>query len=97
MIQNFELYNIALLSRIHVTEQEISKYITDLNKMLDCVNILQEVNTYNVTPTTHITSMRNIWRDDKVNPSSDKVKKILFDNAPDIENSFYKITKVLSI
>ncbi|MDR0915520.1 MAG: Asp-tRNA(Asn)/Glu-tRNA(Gln) amidotransferase subunit GatC [Endomicrobium sp.] len=97
MIKKCEFNNIAFLSRIYVNEQEVNKYITDLNKMVTAVNILQEVNTDNVIPTTHMTSMRNIWRQDTVKSSTNSVKKILFNNAPEAENCFYKIRKVLNI
>jgi aspartyl-tRNA(Asn)/glutamyl-tRNA(Gln) amidotransferase subunit C len=97
MMQKNEFNNIISLARIHVATQEVNKYITDLNKMLDSVKLLQKINTDSISPTTHVTLMKNVWREDIVELTPKSIKKILFDNAPATENFFYKIRKVLNI
>lgn len=96
-MQKNEFNNIISLARIHVATQEVNKYITDLNKMLDSVKLLQKINTDSISPTTHVTLMKNVWREDIVELTPKSIKKILFDNAPATENFFYKIRKVLNI
>ncbi|MDR0890730.1 MAG: Asp-tRNA(Asn)/Glu-tRNA(Gln) amidotransferase subunit GatC [Endomicrobium sp.] len=100
LINAHELNNLAFLSKIYIQRQEAINYIQDLNIMLKCVAILHEVNTDNIMPTTHITSTRNVWRQDIVYIEHGTITTVLMKNAPCIEKStknfFYKIEKVIT-
>ncbi|OEG69358.1 hypothetical protein ATZ36_10040 [Candidatus Endomicrobiellum trichonymphae] len=90
-----ELEITAFLARIHIKEDEKEKYLADLNTMFDYVEILQEADIANLEPTTHITKLRNVWREDIVKPCPKEIIDQMLDGAPAKEGTFYKIKKVV--
>jgi aspartyl/glutamyl-tRNA(Asn/Gln) amidotransferase C subunit len=90
-----ELKIVSNLARIHIKNDEKTKYLNDINKMIGCVKILYEQKFVNVKPTTHITNIRNIWRNDIVIKSSQKQIDKILNNAKSKYKTFYKINKVI--
>ncbi|MCA6079813.1 Asp-tRNA(Asn)/Glu-tRNA(Gln) amidotransferase subunit GatC [Candidatus Endomicrobiellum agilis] len=86
----------AFLARIDIKEDEKEKYLTDINEMFDYIEILQEPDTASLQPTTHVTELRNVWREDVVKPCPKEVIDHLLDSAPAREGTFYKIQKVIA-
>ncbi|OEG69435.1 hypothetical protein ATZ36_08700 [Candidatus Endomicrobiellum trichonymphae] len=91
-----ELEITAFLARIHIKEDEKEKYLADLSMMFGYIEILQEPDIANLEPTTHVTNLRNIWREDIVKPCPKKIIDQMLDNAPAKEGTFYKIKKVIA-
>jgi aspartyl-tRNA(Asn)/glutamyl-tRNA(Gln) amidotransferase subunit C len=91
-----ELEITALLARIDIREDEKEKYLVDVNKMLDYVEVLQEPDVTGLKPTTHVTGLRNVWREDIVKPCSREVIDQMLKSAPLRDGVFYKIKKVIS-
>ena len=58
-----EVLHVAHLARIKVTDDEIEKYQTDLKKLLDDVNKINDIevesNELLVTPVDHVSILRN--------------------------------------
>lgn len=90
-----ELETTAFLARIEVKEEEKEKYLSDLNKMLDLVEVLQEPDISELRPTTHVTTLRNVWREDVVKPCPKEVLEQMINAAPEKEGTFYKVQKVI--
>jgi aspartyl/glutamyl-tRNA(Asn/Gln) amidotransferase C subunit len=90
-----ELEITAFLARIYIKEEEKTKYLVDINAMNNYIEILQEIDTTDLKPTTHVTELRNVWRDDIVNPCSREVIDQMLDMAPAREKTFYKVKKVI--
>jgi aspartyl-tRNA(Asn)/glutamyl-tRNA(Gln) amidotransferase subunit C len=90
-----ELEITSFLARIHVKEDEKDKYLEDLNIMFDYIEILQEPDIADLEPTTHVTKLRNVWREDVVNPCPKEIMDQILDNAPAKEGTLYKIKKVI--
>jgi aspartyl/glutamyl-tRNA(Asn/Gln) amidotransferase C subunit len=90
-----ELETTAFLARIGVKEEEKEKYLADINDMFDYIEILQEPDVAGLNPTTHVTELRNVWREDIVKPCSKEVIDQMLDGDPLREGTFYKIQKVI--
>ncbi|MDR3071845.1 MAG: Asp-tRNA(Asn)/Glu-tRNA(Gln) amidotransferase subunit GatC [Endomicrobium sp.] len=90
-----ELEVTAFLARIDIKDEEKDKYLADINAMLAYVEILQEPDVTDLPPTTHVTELRNVWREDIVRPCQKKVVDQMLDMAPAREGTFYKIQKVI--
>ncbi|MCL2143924.1 MAG: Asp-tRNA(Asn)/Glu-tRNA(Gln) amidotransferase subunit GatC [Endomicrobia bacterium] len=90
-----ELEKTAFLARIEVREEEKEKYVKDLSQMLELAEILQEPDVSGLKPTTHVTSLRNVWRDDIVKPCPKEIIEQMINAAPQKEGSFYKVAKVI--
>ncbi|MDR0984911.1 MAG: Asp-tRNA(Asn)/Glu-tRNA(Gln) amidotransferase subunit GatC [Endomicrobium sp.] len=96
MLEKIELLTVASFARLHIDDKEVDGYIKDLNKILSQANILQELSTTDVVPTTHIvTKTANAWRSDISKPCSYDVIELILNNAPAKKERFYKIKKVL--
>jgi len=91
-----ELESVAFLARIYIEEDEKEKYLADMNKMFDYIEILQEPDTTGLKPTTHVTELRNVWREDIVRQSPREVIDRLLDSAPAKEGTLYKVQKVIT-
>ncbi|MCL2484461.1 MAG: Asp-tRNA(Asn)/Glu-tRNA(Gln) amidotransferase subunit GatC [Endomicrobia bacterium] len=90
-----ELEATAFNARIEVKEEEKEKYLKDLNSMMESVEVLQKADIAGLAPTTHVTELRNVWREDIVRPCSKEVLEDMLNAAPEREGSFYKIQKVI--
>ncbi|MCS7202962.1 MAG: Asp-tRNA(Asn)/Glu-tRNA(Gln) amidotransferase subunit GatC [Thermodesulfovibrio sp.] len=92
-ISREEVKYIAMLSRLELSEDEIEIYQEQLSRILDYVEKLNELNTYNVEPTSHVIALSNIFREDIVKESlpRDEVLK----NAPKATDKFFKVPKII--
>lgn len=88
------VYRIAALARLSVNSNNIEKIKADLNKMINFVEKLKELDTENVEPLKYMCSETNLMRDDVV--KTDITKKEAIDNAPDKFSDYFKVPKVLN-
>lgn len=90
-----ELEATAFMARIDIKEEEKEKYLADINVMFDYIEILQEPDVASLKPTTHVTELRNVWRDDAVKPCAKDTIDQMLKGSPAREGSFYKVQKVI--
>ncbi len=88
-----EVRHIALLARVGLVDDEISRFQVQLSKILDYFQRLQEVDTDNVPPTAHTLAMHNVMRDDEPRPSFDK--EDILANAPQREDDLFRVRAIL--
>lgn len=68
MITRDEILKIATLSRLHLSEEEIEKYQTELSGILGFFEKLSEVNTQGIEPTSQVTGLQDCLREDDIIP-----------------------------
>jgi aspartyl-tRNA(Asn)/glutamyl-tRNA(Gln) amidotransferase subunit C len=93
MLERKEVEHIALLARLGLDENEIDKFRVQLSVIIENFEILKQVDTGNLPPTTQSISLQNVFREDKAEPSY-KVQDILA-NAPQQDDDYFKIKPVL--
>jgi len=84
---------VAKLARLSLTAAEKEKFAEQLDAILEHMDELNKLDTTNVMPTSHAIVMKNVFRDDEVR-KSDVIDEII-SNAPEKENRFFKVNKVL--
>ena len=84
---------IAHLARLEYADTEKVALVSEMNKILDWMDKLNEVDTANVEPLTHMSVEVNVLREDKVQPHLDH-KKALF-NAPKKDSDYFRVPKVI--
>jgi len=84
---------ISKLARISVSDQQASVLEKNLNSILSFVNQLNELNTEKIQPISTISSQKLIMRDDVVKVSNQK--EDILKNAPEKNNSYYIVPKVV--
>ncbi len=92
-ISNDEVKHIALLSRLKLTEREISIFREQLSKILTYMDTLNELDTKDIETTSHVLPLRNVFRNDKEEASLDR--KTALSNAPDKKKGFYRVPKII--
>ncbi|MBN2420298.1 MAG: aspartate--tRNA ligase [Deltaproteobacteria bacterium] len=88
-----EVRHVAKLARLSMTDEETDKYRNDLNSILDYVAALEDVDTKGITPMSHVLDIKNVWREDT--PVERENPLELLNNAPDKEEAYYKVPKIL--
>ena len=88
-ISRDEVLHVARLARLALTEEEVERLGGQLNAILEAVGKVAELDLSDVEPTSHPLDLSNVWADDEPAPSlpADEV----FANAPDREDSFFKV------
>ncbi len=89
-----EIKKVANLARLQLSEKELETFTVQLEKILDYVDHLQQVDTKNVTPTTRAVEVVNVLREDLSVQTS--VREELLNQSPQREGDFYKVPKILS-
>lgn len=84
---------VAKLARLAISEEEAKKMEGQLGRILGYIAKLKEKNTDNVPPTAHPLDVVNVWREDEAKPFANIPE--LLKNAPEREESFYKVKKVI--
>ena len=85
--------NLAKLSRLQFNEQEKEIIKKDLQRMIEFVDKLKELDTTGVEPLLHMTSSVNVLREDVVQGSISREEALK--NAPETDGVFFKVPKVI--
>ena len=67
-ISKDDVQHVAHLSRLTFTEEEIEKFTTHLDEIIGLAEQLNELDTANVEPTSHVLDMKNVMREDVAKP-----------------------------
>ena len=85
--------NLAKLSRLQFNDQEKEIIKKDLQRMIEFVDKLKELDTTGVEPLMHMSDSVNVLREDKVQGSISREEALK--NAPDSDGVFIKVPKVI--
>ncbi len=66
MLTHDQVRHIAKLARLGLKDEEVSRFAIQLSEILGYVEKLNEVNVENVEPTSQVTGLQNVMREDKV-------------------------------
>jgi aspartyl-tRNA(Asn)/glutamyl-tRNA(Gln) amidotransferase subunit C len=88
-----EVLHIARLARLGVTETELERLREQLSNILENFQVLQQVDTSDVPPTTQSVALQSVVRDDEVAPSLPPDDVLA--NAPQREGEFFRVKAVL--
>jgi len=88
-----DVEHIALLARLHLSEEELTRYQAQLSNILEHVGALQQLDTKDVPP------MRGAEFEDsrlRVDAAGDPMPRgDLLRNAPDVEDNQFRVPPVL--
>ncbi|MCL4418546.1 Asp-tRNA(Asn)/Glu-tRNA(Gln) amidotransferase subunit GatC [Patescibacteria group bacterium] len=88
-----DIKHIAKLANLPVSNDEERKFEKQLTSILDYVEQLNSVDTKDIDPTSQVTNLENITREDKLDSSLDQEKALL--NTKSKHNGFFKVGKIL--
>lgn len=88
-----QVEHLARLARLQFSEEEKKSFLKDLDQILNYVEKINELNTENVEPTSHVLELKNVFRLDDVFQFSD-YKEIL-KNAPSLHDGYYCVPPII--
>jgi len=92
-ISKEDIEHIASLGRLHLTEGEKELFGSQLSSILDYMEKLNELDTTEVAPTSHVLPLSNVMRDDVPGPSIPREDALM--NAPDHTDKFFRVPKII--
>jgi aspartyl-tRNA(Asn)/glutamyl-tRNA(Gln) amidotransferase subunit C len=89
-----DVLKLARLARLDLTDEEVEAFRQQLSEVLQYVAQLDAVDTTGLEPTTQVTGLKNVWRDDTVvdygiNPED------LLRLAPQSQDGHIKVKRML--
>jgi aspartyl-tRNA(Asn)/glutamyl-tRNA(Gln) amidotransferase subunit C len=88
-----DVRHLAVLSKISLADDEIEPMAKDLENIVKYIDMLNELNTDGVEPTYQVTGLKNVMRNDNVEPQIAREKLLAL--APEQKNNQVKVPKVL--
>lgn len=89
-----DVLKLARLSRLDLSEEEVDEYLKELTTVLQYVEQLQDVDVDGLQPTTQVTGLTNVMRDDTVRDygvSRDDLLRL----APKTEDGQLKVKRMI--
>ena len=89
-----EVRKVAELARLELNENEINNHAEQLEKILEYIKQLEEIDTNEVPCTTRAIEVINVFRkDEKLNFDCNEE---LLDLAPSREDEYFKVPKIIN-
>ena len=89
-----ELLHIANLADIKIKNEEIDKYLNNLQDILNYTELLNSMNLDELDETIGANDSSNVFRKDEIVDFDNK--EGIMENAPEKERNMFKIPKVLN-
>ena len=93
IIDDETMENVCILAKLSLTEDEKEKAKEDMQKMLDYVDKLDELDTSSVEPMSHIFEDENVFREDVVTNGGHH--EAMLSNAPKQKENQYQVPKTI--
>ncbi len=88
-----QVKHVAKLANLPLTDAEVTKFEGQLSETLDYVDQLNKINTAGVEPTSQVTGLENVLRDDETRPSLSQDEAL--QNTKSKQNGFFKVKAIL--
>jgi aspartyl-tRNA(Asn)/glutamyl-tRNA(Gln) amidotransferase subunit C len=88
-----EVEHVAHLARLELREEDKEKLPGQLSAILEYVEKLNELDTKDIEPTSHVLTIENVFKEDRVRDSLSVEKSLA--NAPEQEKGHFKVPKIV--
>lgn len=88
-----DIASVAYLSRLELSEEEKDRLTGQINRLLDSFATLQELDTSDVEPTSHVIPVSNVFREDVSRPSL-PVEDVIA-NGPQVAENCFVVPRVV--
>lgn len=89
-----DVLKLARLARIDLTDDEVAEFEAEFNEILQYVEQLQAVDVSGLKPTSQVTGLTNVMRDDETRDYGYAPKDLL-KNVPTVEANQIKIKRMI--
>lgn len=88
-----DIEGVAHLSRLELSDEEMDKLTGHINRLLENFEKLQELDTENIEPTSHVIPVYNVFREDKSRPSLPPEEVV--ENGPQVDGECFVVPRVV--
>ena len=88
-----DVAHVAKLANLPLTDKEKRKFEKQLSSILNYIEKLNEIDTSNVEPTSQVTGLENVTREDKPSPSLSQDE--VLSNTLSKHNGLFKVKAIL--
>lgn len=88
-----DVLKLAKLSKLELTEEQLHRFTTEIEAIVEYVEQLQAVDVEGLEPTNQVTGLVNVMRPDTVKEYADA--KELLKNLPNSENDLIKVNRMI--
>ncbi len=88
-----DVRHVAALARLEISDEDLEPMRRELSAILEYVGKLDELNTDDVPPTSHVLALNNVFRSDTVEESLPRDKAL--QNAPSEAMGHFRVPKVM--
>lgn len=89
-----DVKKLAKLSALSVSDDQVPQLQAELNRILEYIDQLNEVNTDDIEPTYQVNGLSNVTRDDQVVDYSVSQNELL-KNVPQLQDKYIKVPRVI--
>jgi len=89
-----DVLKLARLARISLSDDEVERYAEEFSAILGYVDQLESVDVSDLLPTSQVTGLTNVMRDDVV-ASYGYDPKVLLENVPTIQDDQIKVRRMI--
>ncbi len=85
---------VSILAKLELSEEEKEQAKKDMGRMLDYIDLLNELDTQGVEPMSHVFPVKNVFREDIV--TNGDAKEEMLANAPQKKDGSYMVPKTFA-
>jgi aspartyl-tRNA(Asn)/glutamyl-tRNA(Gln) amidotransferase subunit C len=89
----FDVSHVAKLANLPLSDEEKKKFEKQLEETLQYIENLNEVDTNGVEPTSQVTGLENVLREDKTSPSLSQEEAL--SNTKSQQKGLFKVKGIL--
>ena len=92
-LMKIDVSHVAKLANLPLSDDEKKKFGKQLDETLEHIASLQKIDTASVEPTSQVTGLENVTRDDVVTPSLSQEEALK--NAKETYKGFFKVKAII--
>lgn len=89
-----DILKLAELSKLQLTDDEVSQFTDEITSILDYVEQLKNVDLKEYEPTSQVTGLVNVTRPDEIRDYGAD-QKALLKNAPSKDGNYFKVKRMV--
>ena len=84
---------VGILAKLELSDEEKEKAKEEMGKMLEYIEILNELDTQGIEPMSHVFPVTNVFREDIVTNGDDR--EAVLSNAPEKKDGSFEVPKTV--
>lgn len=89
IIDRDHILKLADLAKITISEEEVDSYISDINKILELVSEIKDIDTSGVEPLSNVIDQLSDTREDEPTMKLDRDEAL--ENAPESDGVYFQV------